>query len=66
MEKDYMDESQAVEYLSSIGISVSVHKLRKDRSKGKGFPYHKVDLKVYYSRVNIDAYIEASKIIPKS
>jgi len=66
MNKEYMDENEAVKYLASIGISVSVHKLRKDRSNGKGFPYHKVDLKVYYSKVNIDSYIEASKITPKS
>ena len=56
----YMNETEAAEYMS-----LSVHKLRKDRREGKGVPYSKASGKIIYDRDEIDKFISNSKIIPK-
>jgi len=57
----YMNEHEAAEYMS-----MSVHKLRKDRREGTGCPYSKASGKIIYDREDIDKFISSSKIIPKS
>ena len=66
MSSEYIDEYDAVEYANSIGLKISVHKLRKDRINNKGIIYYKFDGKVYYTKADIDSHIQSGKIIPKS
>jgi len=57
----YINEHEAAEYMS-----MSVHKLRKDRREGTGCAYSKASGKIIYDREEIDKFIDQSKITPKS
>ena len=65
MNTEYIDEHEAVKYANSIGLKVSVHKLRKDRINNRGIIHYKFDGKVYYTKADIDSHIQDGKIIPK-
>ena len=65
MYTEYINEHEAVEYANSIGLKVSVHKLRKDRINDRGINHYKFDGKVFYTKADIDLYIQESKIITK-
>lgn len=60
MNKTYMNEAEAAEYLT-----ISVHKLRKDRMNSVGLPYSKLGDKVVYTKEDLDSWVEINKINPE-
>ena len=65
MESVFFNENDLCDYLDKMGISMSVHKVRKDRLRGSGFPWHKINGKIFYKKEDIDNHINQSRIIPK-
>ena len=65
MESVFFNENELCDYLDKMGISMSVHKVRKDRLRGVGFPWHKINGKIFYKKEDIHNHINQSRIIPK-
>jgi len=65
MESVFFNENELCDYLDKMGISMSIHKIRKDRARDKGFPVHKIEGMIFYKKDDIDDRISQSRIIPK-
>jgi len=66
MDKIFLTEIELEKYLASLGVPMSIHKIRKDRLIGKGFPFYKIKGKIVYKKTEVDKEIDSSKIIPKN
>jgi len=56
----YLTETEAAAYLTELGVKFSKGTLQKQRVKGTGIPYKKLNSRVRYQREAIDAWLDAA------
>lgn len=66
METQYLNTNEAAAYIRSKGLSYSPKTMIKERCVGGGCVYRKFGRKVVYTRLDLDAFIEARLSEPKS
>ena len=59
----YLTEKEASEYLTGIGVKMAVGTLQKQRIKGGGIPFVKLNSRVRYRREDIDAWLGNAPVL---
>lgn len=57
MSTPYMTENETAEYLTRLGVKFSPKTLQKQRAKGGGIPFKKLNNRVRYRKEDIDAWL---------
>ena len=58
----YMTDKEAAAYLTSLGVKFSAGTLQKQRVKGSGIPFVKLNSRVRYRKEDIDAWLAAAPV----
>lgn len=59
----YMTETEAAAYLTDLGVKFSAGTLQKQRVRGDGIPFVKLNSRVRYRRQDIDAWLAAAPVL---
>ena len=57
----FVDEKQVAQ-ITRLALST----LRNARSQGKLIPYHKINRSVRYSLADVEAYMQAHRVVPRN
>lgn len=65
MESNYLERTEAAEYLTARGLRVSKTTLGKYATTGGGPTYQRFGLRAVYTRQNLDAWADAKLSAPR-
>lgn len=65
MDSNFLERSQAAEYLTARGLRVSKNTLQKWATTGGGPTYQRFGLRAVYTRQNLDAWADAKLSAPR-
>lgn len=65
MESNYLDRTEAAEYLTAKGLRVSKNTLQKWVTTGGGPSYRRFGLRAVYTRADLDTWAEAKLSAPR-
>lgn len=58
----YLTETEAAAYLTELGVKFAVGTLQKQRVKGGGIPFVKLNSRVRYRKDDIDAWLDKAPV----